>query len=243
MPAEPRNIEGTLRRLRHGSSARRCLAQIRAAQDIVSAHVTHYYYEQSYRAEEHLYWVHLPGWIAEFAHGRKIESALDIGCAYGTLLVHTVQTSGCQGYALDFRDTYLSARLIDAMGIDFRICNVEQQPIPWERSFDVILFTEVLEHLNFQAAPTLRKLRDALSDHGRLYLSTPNRADWGPCHKYYQRYEDVPAPRAGDVVDEHVWHFSRGELYAVIEEAGLRVLRCSQSPGVGGRHFNIEASR
>lgn len=240
---EPAAIQGFFRRLRYQRQAERCLAAIHPAQQVVSKHVTHYYYEQSYRAEEHLYWTHLPGWIQAHANRQPINAALDIGCAYGTLLVHTIRTAGCAGYALDFRDTYLSANLIHALNIQFAIANIEQQPIPWPRQFDVILFTEVLEHLNFQAAPTLRKLCDALTDDGRVYLSTPDRAAWGPCHKYYQRYEDLPQPREGATVDEHVWHFSRAELHNVLEQAGLRIRREAYSPGVGGRHFNIEASR
>lgn len=241
--SETAAIQGFFRRLRHTPLARRCLARIGPAQQIVSANVTHYYYEQSYRGEEHLYWAHLPAWIDAFARSHQIEAVLDIGCAYGTLLMHTIRSAEAKGYALDFKDTYLSPKLIEAMGIEFAICNIEQQPVPWARKFDVILFTEVIEHLNFQAAPTLRKLRDCLSAQGRLYLSTPNRADWGPCHKHYRRYEDLPEPRSGEVLDEHVWHFSRGELERVLDQAGLRVLRCAQSPGVAGRHFNIEAAR
>jgi 2-polyprenyl-3-methyl-5-hydroxy-6-metoxy-1,4-benzoquinol methylase len=231
-----------LRRLRYRRKAERCLRQIREAQDTVAAHVTHYYYEQSYRAEEHLYWTQLPGWIAEFARRRTVVSALDAGCAYGTLLVYTMKAAGCAGYAVDFRDTYLSKSLIASLGIHFAVCNIEQERLPWEHRFDVILFTEVLEHLNFQAAPTLRKLRDALTEDGRLFLSTPNRADWGPCHKYYRRYADLPEPRVGEVVvDDHVWHFSAEELLELLDRAGLQVVRCEDSPGVGGRHFNVEA--
>lgn len=235
-----------LRRVRYSRLAQRCLAQVRPAQELVSAHATHYYYQQSYRAEEHLYWAHLPGWIAAFAAAHPIAAALDVGCAYGTLLVYAMRAARCAGYALDFKDTYLSRGLIESMPIEFAVANIELDPIPWSRRFDLILFTETIEHLNFQAAPTLTKLHEALSPGGRLFLSTPDSADWGRNLKYYRSYSELPAPeqsRRGAVVDDHVWHFNRAELEGLLHESGFRILRLKQSPGVGGRHFNIEARR
>jgi SAM-dependent methyltransferase len=246
MAAVGRAVSLAIRQLRHGRAIESCRQRIAPAQDVVSRHITHYYYEQSYKAEEHLYWVHLPEWISELATRQPVRAALDVGCAYGTLLVHAMLTARCAGYAIDFKDTYLSRGLIEAMPIHFAVSNIELDPIPWPETFDLILFTEVLEHLNFQAGPTLAKLRDALSPAGRLLLSTPNSEDWGRNHKYYGSYSGLPAPhpsRREAVVDDHVWHFNRQELEDLLTRAGLRILRWQQSPGVGGRHFNVETCR
>lgn len=230
------------RRLLRASQISNCLESIGPAQKLVSEHITHYYYLQSYKAEEHLYWIHLPGWIAEFASQRKINAVLDVGCAYGTLLAYTMQTAKCQGYAIDFKNPYLSKGLIEHFGIHFQCANIELDPLPWAAKFEIILFTEVLEHLNFQCVPTLRKLREALAPGGRLYLSTPNRADWGACNKYYRRYEELPSPSSSaSIVDDHVWHFSRSELLQQLATAGFRIRRTAESPGIAARHFNVEA--
>lgn len=45
-----------------------------------------------------------------------------------------------------------------------------------DSSFDLIVFNEVLEHLNFNALPLLREFCRMLSPGGRVYCATPNLA-------------------------------------------------------------------
>lgn len=104
------------------------------------------------------------------------------------------------------------------------------------------ILTEVLEHFNFQAVPTLTKLRNAVSEGGRLFLSTPDSSEWGKTYKYFERYEDLPQPGPGHPLhDDHVWQFNRSELETVVSEAGWRIRRFAYARGEGRRHFNLEA--
>jgi SAM-dependent methyltransferase len=164
-----------------------------------------------------------------------------VGCAYGTLLLHAVKSLGCEPYAIDFI-RYLDASLIDDYNIQYQINNIERETFPWPVRFDVILFTEVLEHLNFNARPTLEKMRGLLTPGGRLYLSTPDASQWGKQTKYYAEYSDVPMPSPDPnfpVIDDHVWQFNEEELRQVAAAAGFRVARFDYSPGRGMRHFNV----
>jgi SAM-dependent methyltransferase len=215
-------------------------------QEEVAALATHPHYAAAYRAEELSYWLHVPGWIQRDARARPPRRCLDVGCAYGTLLVYVRRLTGCEAFGTDFTDAYASPALLGKYGIDFAVSNVELDPLPWPHAFDLIVFTEVLEHLNFRAAPTLRKLAARLAPGGLIYLTTPDAAEWGRTTKYYASYEELPEPGGGPrgpVVDDHVWQFDEAELMRVVEEAGLSVLRRAYAPGQSRRHFNLTLKR
>ncbi|CAG0987821.1 hypothetical protein ANRL3_02560 [Anaerolineae bacterium] len=211
-------------------------------QDRVAATGPNPYYLSAYRAAERAYWSKIADWMREDAALAPPRRCLDVGCAYGTLLLYAQALADCEVYGLDFLDCYLSPALAADAGIRFAVGNIELDPLPWPGPFDWIVFTEVLEHLNFQPLPTLLKLSSALSEDGRLYLSTPDAAQWGSTFKYYRRLADIPWPEESlrpGIVDDHVWQYTEQELFGVIEAAGLRVIRRGFSPGVGARHFNL----
>jgi 2-polyprenyl-3-methyl-5-hydroxy-6-metoxy-1,4-benzoquinol methylase len=212
-----------------------------------------YGYAPRYRDAELGYWTHIPGWVYEdfrAAAGSRTLRCLDVGCAYGTLLLYAAKSLGCELYATDFI-RYLDASLIDAYDIHYQINNIEREAFPWPLQFDVIFFTEILEHLNFKAKPTLQKLRKLLKPGGRLYLSTPDASQWGKQTKYYATYSEVPRltlDSASPVIDDHVWQFDEAELRRLVAGAGFQIARFDYSPGspgCGKRHFNLalEASR
>jgi SAM-dependent methyltransferase len=174
---------------------------------------------------------------------RSAGACLDIGAGFGTLMVFCRLATGADVFGLDFDPVYMTDGLRSMEGIEWAQANVELDPLPWDGPFDFIVFSEVLEHLNFQSAPTLRKMAATLVEGGRIYLSTPDAASWGKTTKYHERYEDLPQPSEhlrGNVIDDHIWQFSYSELLAVIEESGLEILRMAHAPGSsGGRHFNV----
>jgi 2-polyprenyl-3-methyl-5-hydroxy-6-metoxy-1,4-benzoquinol methylase len=210
-----------------------------------------YGYAPKYRDSEFGYWAHIPGWVyqdfRQAADRSQKLRCLDVGCAYGTLLLHAIKSLRCEPYAIDFL-RYLDASLIDDYDIHYQINNIEREAFPWQVQFDVILFTEVLEHLNFNAGPTLEKLRGLLKPGGRLYLSTPDASQWGRQKRYYGKYSDLPMPTpnaASRVIDDHVWQFDENELRRLIADAGFEITRFDYSSGLGKRHFNValKASR
>jgi 2-polyprenyl-3-methyl-5-hydroxy-6-metoxy-1,4-benzoquinol methylase len=196
-----------------------------------------------YRNDEFGYWTHVPRWLRDdfrdAAAGRKLR-CLDVGCAYGTLLLYAIKLLGCEPYAIDFI-RYLDQSLIDDYKIQYRINNIEREAFPWPVRFDVILFTEIIEHLNFNALPTLRKLRGLLTPDGRLYLTTPDASQWGRQTKYYAHYGELPMPSDDHrpPVDDHVWQFNEGELRQLVAAAGFRIMRFDYAAGPGKRHFNL----
>lgn len=198
-------------------------------------------YLSAYGAQEFRYWSQVPGWIYQDTRERGPKRCLDIGCAYGTLLLYTKMLTGCDAYGTDFIEGYMSPKILEKYDIRYRISNVELDSIPWQGTFDLIIFTEILEHLNFQAVPTLRKIGGRLTPDGRMYLTTPDSAEWGRVTKYYASYEELPQPTddGRQPIDDHVWQFDVGELLDVVYAANLQVVRFAYSPGTAGRHFNL----
>lgn len=66
-------------------------------------------------------------------------------------------------------------RVWDEYGIPVRKADIETAPLPFpDEAFDIVIFTEVLEHLRINLLFTMRELRRVLKRGGRLLLSTPN---------------------------------------------------------------------
>jgi SAM-dependent methyltransferase len=223
-----------------------CWGLVTTCQDEVGTSDPHPYYLQAYRQAESTYWRQIPGWIARDVARRRPRHCLDIGCAYGTLLLYVRKLTACSAYGIDFVANYLSPALITRNDICFAVNNVELDPFPWPLHYDVIILTEVLEHFNFHPVPTLQKIRNLLVDDGALYLSTPDASQWGRTTKYYTKLADIPPPAPElhhRVVDDHVWQYTESELREVLEAADLRIRRFDYSSGVVFRHFNLTLER
>lgn len=228
----------------YNSLASPWLKNIRDCQNEIASLNPHPHYLESYRNDEIYFWRHIPEWITKDFSKGEIDRALDIGSAYGTLALYCKKMFDCDVYTVDFMETYLSPSLIKKYNFHFNQKNVELDDLPFEFKFDVILFTEILEHLNFNPVPTLKKIRGLLSEKGKLYLSTPDAAKWGKVTKYYTKIDDIPPPQKGmPVVDDHVYQYNKDELLGIIEAAELKVYRFDYSPGVARRHFNLTLTK
>ena len=65
-----------------------------------------------------------------------------------------------------------------ARDIQFKTCNLDEQPLPFEDNyFDLVIFTEVLEHIFNPPTEVLREVRRIMrGGGGKLILSVPNIA-------------------------------------------------------------------
>jgi SAM-dependent methyltransferase len=222
---------------------RKWMREIRTCQREISATDPNPYYLKAYRDAEMWYWLRIPKWMAKLSvAGFQVRRVLDIGCAYGTLALFCRRTFDCEVYCTDFTDIYLSPALREKHSFKFAVNNIEREDFPWPIRFDAVIFTEVLEHLNFHPLPTLKKIRNLLTPGGKLFLTTPDAEEWGRASRYYARLEDIPLPgRPLPVVDDHVWQYTKEELFEVLDNSGFRIDRFGYSPGTPNRHFNIQA--
>jgi 2-polyprenyl-3-methyl-5-hydroxy-6-metoxy-1,4-benzoquinol methylase len=88
----------------------------------------------------------------------------------------------------------LQPTIMQRYALAFARGNIEKDPLPGGQLFDVAIMTEVLEHLNFQPVPTLKKIHASLRPGGTLFLSTPDAdGGWGRSTKYYRSLAEIPA--------------------------------------------------
>lgn len=100
---------------------------------------------------------------------------LDIGTTPFTFLLKDY--FGSSVYTIDL--TSLLQRRCKLRGVVFGKCNLIEEDIPFtEKQFDIIIFTEVFEHLFCPSRLIFRRIRKVLKDDGILIFSTPNIASY-----------------------------------------------------------------
>ncbi len=109
--------------------------------------------------------------LPALARGLRV---LDIGTTPNTLVIKKLRPD-FDVWTLDLTD--LLRDRCKACGVHLCTCDLGNEPMPFEDSyFDMVIFTEVLEHLFGPPTDVLRETRRVLCDDGRLILSVPNIA-------------------------------------------------------------------
>ena len=99
---------------------------------------------------------------------------LDIGTTPFTLFIKETHPH-YEVATLDLTD--LMGTRCKQKGIELRVCDLANQPIPFEDDyFDVVIFAEVFEHLFAPPTEIMREISRVLCGGGTLIFSTPNFA-------------------------------------------------------------------
>lgn len=94
---------------------------------------------------------------------------LDIGSGHGDLIALMKGRFQVHSQACDYTD-----KLMELPDVTVRVADLNKEPIPFENDrFDLITFTEVVEHLEHYRE-TLREIFRVLKPGGSLVLTTPN---------------------------------------------------------------------
>ena len=102
---------------------------------------------------------------------------LDVGSFTGVVSV-ALKRLGNEVTACDI-DFVINDKAIQSIftdeNIKFTCLNLKNNVLPFEgNSFDLIIFNEVIEHLNFNPIPLLREFNRILMPNGKVYCATPN---------------------------------------------------------------------
>ena len=102
--------------------------------------------------------------------------------------------------------------------------NIEEEPLPFEdETFDYIILSEVIEHMEVDPMYMLSEINRVLKMGGRLFLTTPNCASTWAIHKilmgiepyFYMQY------RHDRSLYRHNYEYSIHSLVAVLKAAGF----------------------
>jgi len=106
--------------------------------------------------------------------GKKFK-ILDIGTSPFTFIYN--KYFDAQIYSIDLTDLY--KRRCELNNIIFKKCNILTEDIPFpDNEFDIVMFTEVFEHLIGPPQLIFGRIRKVLKNNGILVFSTPNIASY-----------------------------------------------------------------
>jgi 2-polyprenyl-3-methyl-5-hydroxy-6-metoxy-1,4-benzoquinol methylase len=194
-------------------------------------------YSNVYMKQEYSYWSPVISWMDSLSH---IDSVLDVGGAYGTLLMYAIAKFNPSIRTLVDPISNMPESLVLDLNIERIQGDFEREELLENRKYDLIIFTEVLEHLNFHPLPTLRRLASKLNEGGVLVMSTPDGSDdaWGRVTTYFHSLAEIPEydGQTTKWVDDHIWQFTPDEVKGLLENLDIQISAFATSPGVWARH-------
>lgn len=209
---------------------------IKSAKKIIQENNPNDYYK-IYETYETKYWEHIPTMIESHVDGKQINNVLDIGAAYGTILMYMHILIPEAKLSVIDNTEYMSMELRNKYRIQYIKDTIENLQWKPKTRFDVIIFTEVLEHLNFNPFKTLCTLRDLLTEDGAIFLSTPDSTYHGKLTQYSSW---LNMPIYNDrvmIVDDHIYQYNIEELRYLCDIAGLKI-ECEQLSSL--KHINVK---
>ncbi len=200
------------------------------------------YYHVQYFPSSLSRYIDILTWVPRVSSGR----ALDVGCGYADISV-ALDKLGYSVFATDLFSRPVEER-IHKYNITFQKHNIEAEPLPFEDSwFDLVIFSEVLEHLNYSPLSPLQEICRVLKREGKLILTTPNIASLkriitlmlgrNSVFMDLKRYYITPKPFVRQdnqpFFDRHIRLYTTSELKQLIEVARFRVdeVHYSYQPG------------
>jgi 2-polyprenyl-3-methyl-5-hydroxy-6-metoxy-1,4-benzoquinol methylase len=169
----------------------------------------------------------IPHIMAGLARGLRV---LDVGCGSG---VHGAELHRAHGHRVVGVDLSASsvekarARLAEAYVAD--VTRPEEYPFHGRQQFDVVLFSDMLEHLPDPLDVLVRHCR-LLAPNGQILISLPNVAIWNVrLALLFGRFEYGDT---GTLDRTHLRFFTRSSFRRFLAQAGLVVSRTRVTPGI-----------
>lgn len=159
-----------------------------------------------------------------------MNTVIDIGCAYGTLSAYL----SCKGWgrvvALDINPLpYLP--FLEKYNVEFQQVDIERNKL--EGSYELVICTEVLEHLGHNPRGAMKRLYSITEPGGCIILSTPDRDKdcWkmgGSLQQGFhpvRSYVKIRGDHTGNI-DDHYYHYTANEAASILERSGFKVSTC-----------------
>jgi SAM-dependent methyltransferase len=185
--------------------------------------VRNYLRHEKYRLAEIVEWLPPPS--------RPGGRLLDLGTAYGflTALFRLETQWPCEGLELA-ENIPIYCAFAKEHEIPLHAGQLGVKPLPFpDRSFDAVVFSEVLEHLRLSPSLIFRELHRILAPNGWLILTTPNVARLTNVAKLLMGrnvYEMFPDNLESDNITDqltHIREYTMKELVELLERHGFAI--------------------
>ena len=135
---------------------------------------------------------------------------LEVGCAYGFLLLEAQQYF--ESYGIEICED--AARACQSRGLNVHCGTVNRKFLKENGPFDAMIMLDVIEHLQ-EPGEVLRWLYEALNRRGSLMIST---GDWDSMFaRLLKKHWRLMTP------PQHLFYFSRRTMTGLLEKIGFRV--------------------
>jgi SAM-dependent methyltransferase len=112
--------------------------------------------------------------------------------------------------------------------IQFKVCDLDNRHVPFgEGYFDIVIFTEVLEHVFAPPTLVLKEIRRIMSNGGKLIMSVPNIAKL--VHRAKFVFGFTPLPDPDDTLKPyvhghgHIHEYTMREICPIIEGSNFTI--------------------
>jgi SAM-dependent methyltransferase len=146
---------------------------------------------------------------------------LDIGTG-GGIAARFFKALGCRVVSVDSVSASGTAALenVRLAGVEAVACDIERDILPAEsKSIDVVIFTDVIEHLHHSPRPALNEIMRILRPGGIVLASTPNALRLTARLKVLTGVSNWP--KIWDYFDQPLAHFGHHHEYTIEEFKGV----------------------
>lgn len=155
---------------------------------------------------------------------------LDVGAGVGFLSILLRVKFGHNVEAVDLRESILFwEERFKKYGIPLKPCDITTEPLPYAaESFDIVIFSEVLEHLFASPIHAITEVKRVLKHNGTLILTTPNVCRLANIGRLilgknilpdFRKYELGSTPKT-----PHIREYTLKEVISLINEVKLEGL-------------------
>lgn len=161
---------------------------------------------------------------------KNIKNALDIGALFGVMSVfmskNGINVTSLDGYVDEIPDS-----IKIKYGLTFIFANLESEKYPpiLPNKFNLVLMSEILEHLNYNPIPVLLIIRKALTKDGYLILNTPDNENYPPVPESpvarNMHHLEIPLWKKDSYRQSfpHSKQYSEKELIEILHNCGFKI--------------------
>ncbi len=149
-------------------------------------------------------------------------SVLDVGCGSGATMQHLLEMGVQDVHGVEYCES--ACNLAQEKGLRVVRADIEKDPLPFlEKSFDFIIFGDVLEHL-YDPWKTLVRFKSFLKDEGVVLASIPNIKNYRILKKMIFR-DEFSYTDSGILDFTHIRFFTKKESIKMFESCSFEIFK------------------